>query len=52
MEGAAARLGLAQGDWAWIESPRGKCMQKVELFDRIDERVVHADQGAGLTLAF
>jgi len=41
----AAKLGLVQGDWAWIESLRGKCMQKVEIFDGIDERVIHADQG-------
>jgi anaerobic selenocysteine-containing dehydrogenase len=41
----AARLGLVDGDWAWVESPRGKCMQKVELFDGIDPRVIHAEQG-------
>ncbi|OGP96038.1 MAG: hypothetical protein A2157_04815 [Deltaproteobacteria bacterium RBG_16_47_11] len=42
---AAERLGLQDGDWAWIESPRGKCMQMVQLFDGIDERVVHAEHG-------
>jgi anaerobic selenocysteine-containing dehydrogenase len=40
-----ARLGLVEGDWAWIESPRGKCMEKVELFDGIDPRVIHAEYG-------
>ena len=32
-------------DAAWIESPRGKCKQKVELFDGIDERVIHIEHG-------
>jgi len=41
----AARLGLSEGDWAWIESPRGRCKQKVELFDGIDERVIHIEHG-------
>ena len=42
---AAARLGLVNGDWAWIESPRGRCKQKVELFDGIHERVIHIEHG-------
>jgi anaerobic selenocysteine-containing dehydrogenase len=41
----AARLGLADGDWAWIESPRGKCKEKVKIFDGIDERVIHLEHG-------
>lgn len=42
---AAARLGLADGDWVWIESPRGKCKEKVQLFEGIDERVIHVEYG-------
>lgn len=42
---AASRLGLKDGDWVWIESPRGRCMQRVRLFDGIDERVIHAEHG-------
>jgi anaerobic selenocysteine-containing dehydrogenase len=42
---AAARLGIGQGDWVWIESPRGRCKQKVQIFDGIDERVIHAEFG-------
>ena len=42
---AASRLGLHDGDWVWIESPRGRCMQKVKLFEGIDERVIHAEHG-------
>ena len=28
-----------------IETPRGKCRQKVKIFDGIDPRVVHAQHG-------
>ncbi len=42
---AANRLGLREGDWVWIESPRGRCKQKVKLFDGMDERVIHAEHG-------
>jgi anaerobic selenocysteine-containing dehydrogenase len=42
---SAERLGLRDGDWTWIESPRGKCIQRVKIFDGIDERVIHAEHG-------
>lgn len=42
---AANRLGLREGDWVWIESPRGRCKQRVKLFDGMDERVIHAEHG-------
>ncbi len=42
---AAARLGIAEGEWVWIESPRGRCKQRVQIFDGIDERVIHAENG-------
>ena len=37
--------GFLDGDWVSIESPRGKCRQKVKIFDGIDSRVVHAQHG-------
>ncbi len=36
----ARRLGIAEGDWVWIETPRGKIKQKAWLFAGIDPRVV------------
>lgn len=41
----AAKLGVTQGDWVSIETLRGKCRQKVRIFDGIDPRVVHAQHG-------
>jgi thiosulfate reductase / polysulfide reductase chain A len=41
----AARLGILDGDWVWIESPRGRIKQKCRLFEGIDPRVVHAQHG-------
>jgi thiosulfate reductase/polysulfide reductase chain A len=39
----AQRLGLADGDWAHIETPMGKVKQQVRICEGIDPRVVHAD---------
>lgn len=36
-------LGLNQGDWVWIESPRGRILQKCRPFEGIHPKVVHAD---------
>jgi thiosulfate reductase / polysulfide reductase chain A len=41
----ASKLSVKDGDWVWIESPRGRCMQKCNYFDGIDPRVVHAQHG-------
>ncbi len=41
----AAALGVAAGDWVSIETERGKCRQKVRIFDGIDPRVVHVQHG-------
>jgi thiosulfate reductase/polysulfide reductase chain A len=41
----AKELDIQEGDWVWIESPRGKVKQKCKLFDGIDPRVVHAQHG-------
>jgi anaerobic selenocysteine-containing dehydrogenase len=41
----AASLGIKDGDWVWIESPRGKITQRCRLFGGIDPRVVHVQHG-------
>ncbi|MFX1265489.1 MAG: molybdopterin-dependent oxidoreductase [Promethearchaeota archaeon] len=38
----AEKLGIKNGDWVWIESPRGRVQQVAEVFDGIDPRVVVA----------
>jgi anaerobic selenocysteine-containing dehydrogenase len=38
-------LGIKDGDWVWIESPRGRVKQKCQVFEGIDPRVVHAQHG-------
>lgn len=45
---AAAKAGLAQGDWAWLETPRKpgeRIKLKVRLNEDLDPRVVSADYG-------
>lgn len=39
----AAKLGIEDGDWCWLESPHGKIRQVADVFDGIDPRVVEAD---------
>jgi anaerobic selenocysteine-containing dehydrogenase len=39
----ATELGIHEGDWCWIETPRGKIKQKAKLFNGIDPRVIHAE---------
>lgn len=41
----AEKLGIKEGDWVWIESPRGRIRQRCRLFDGIDPRVVHVQHG-------
>ena len=41
----AATLNIANGDWVWIETPRGKIRMKCQYFDGINEQVVHAEHG-------
>ena len=41
----ASELGIADGDWVWIETPRGRVKQKCQYFAGIDPRVVHAQHG-------
>jgi len=38
----AKELGIEDGDWVWIESPRGRIIQKARVFPGIDPRVVMA----------
>ena len=35
-------LDIRDGDWVWIESPRGRVKQRAKLTSGIDPRVVHA----------
>ena len=41
----AKSLGIADGDWVWIESPRGRIRMKCQHFNGIDRRVVHCQHG-------
>src|SRR6185437_2355752 len=40
----AAELGLAEGDWVWIESPAGRVRQSAQLTERVHPRVVNAER--------
>jgi len=39
----AARLGISDGDWIWIETRRGRMQQRARLTDGIDPRVISAE---------
>ncbi len=41
----AARHGITNGDWVWIETRRGRIRQRAKLTTGIDPRVVHAQHG-------
>jgi anaerobic selenocysteine-containing dehydrogenase len=41
----AGKLGIKDGDWVWIESPRGRIRMKCQHFTGIDPRVVHCEHG-------
>jgi anaerobic selenocysteine-containing dehydrogenase len=36
-------LGIASGDWCWLETPHGKIRQVADVFDGIDPRVIECD---------
>jgi anaerobic selenocysteine-containing dehydrogenase len=38
----AKELGIGEGEWVWIETPRGRIKQRAQLFAGIDPRVVVA----------
>jgi anaerobic selenocysteine-containing dehydrogenase len=42
---AAERLGIREGDWVVIESPRGRVRQRARLFAGMDPRIVAAEHG-------
>jgi len=41
----ANKLGIAEGDWVYIETKRGRIKQKAALTNNLDPRVVIADYG-------
>lgn len=41
----AKKHGIADGDWAWIETPRGRIRQKCQVYPGLDPRVVHCEHG-------
>lgn len=41
----ASKLGIKEGDWAYIETKRGRIKQKAALSDTVDPRVVRVDYG-------
>lgn len=41
----AAKCGVVDGDWVWIENMRGRCRQKVKVNDDIKSNVVMAERG-------
>jgi anaerobic selenocysteine-containing dehydrogenase len=41
----AKQLDIQEGDWVWIESPRGRIRQKYRPFSGMDARVVHVQHG-------
>lgn len=40
---AAAKYGVKNGDWVWVENSMGRAMRKIETSPIIDPRVVNAD---------
>ena len=41
----AEKLGLSDGGWAYVETPRGRVRMKVKVTDRVHPLCVHADHG-------
>jgi len=41
----ASRFGIANGNWMWIETRRGRMRQKAKLTTGIDPRVIHVQHG-------
>ncbi len=39
----ARKLGINEGDWAWIETPLGRIRQRAKLLEGLPSDVVHAD---------
>ena len=41
----AARYGIVEGNWMWVETRRGRMQQKAKLTTGIDPRVIHVEHG-------
>jgi iron-only hydrogenase group A len=41
----AAKYGIKEGDWVWIETPRGRITQKASLKPELDPRVINCEMG-------
>lgn len=41
----AVKYGISDGDWVWIESPRGKITQRASVHEGIDPRVINCEYG-------
>ncbi len=41
----AKELGIADGDWCWIETRRGRIKQRANVEPSVDERVIYAQRG-------
>ena len=41
----ADKIGVKNGEWVYIETPRGRIRQKAKLTENIDLRIVHAEHG-------
>ncbi|MBW1801248.1 MAG: molybdopterin-dependent oxidoreductase, partial [Deltaproteobacteria bacterium] len=41
----AQKYGVEDGDWVWIETPRGRIRQQCQCFDGIHPQVVHGEHG-------
>jgi anaerobic selenocysteine-containing dehydrogenase len=41
----AARYGILDGHWMWVETRRGRMQQKAKLTTAIDPRVIHVEHG-------
>jgi thiosulfate reductase/polysulfide reductase chain A len=41
----AEKYGIEDGEWMWIESPRGRIQQKAKVTERIEPRVIHCEHG-------
>jgi len=39
----AEKLGIKDGEWVWIETPRGRIQQVAEVFEGIDPRVINIE---------
>ncbi|MFQ6062656.1 MAG: molybdopterin-dependent oxidoreductase, partial [Methanosarcinales archaeon] len=41
----ASRLGISEGDWVWIETPRGRIKQRARLSEKVHPATVHVQHG-------